>query len=58
MKTRTYGIGLYAPAGFVIEPEAIARAIARLEAAGHRVIVDPTGCITAISNVAAMVGRR
>src|SRR5438552_5287143 len=42
MKTRTYGIGLYAPAGFVIEPEAIGRAIARLEAAGHRVIVDPT----------------
>jgi len=42
MKTRTYGIGLYAPAGFAIEPEAIARAIARLEAAGHRVVVDPT----------------
>jgi muramoyltetrapeptide carboxypeptidase len=42
MKTRTYGIGLYAPAGFVIAPEAIARAIARLEAAGHRVVVDPT----------------
>jgi muramoyltetrapeptide carboxypeptidase len=42
MKTRAYGIGLYAPAGFVIEPEAIARAIARLEAAGHSVVVDPT----------------
>jgi len=42
MTTRTYGIGLYAPAGFVVEPEAIARAIGRLEAAGHRVVVDPT----------------
>src|SRR6266516_2400379 len=42
MNTRTYGIGLYAPAGFVVEPEAIARAIGRLEAAGHRVVVDPT----------------
>jgi muramoyltetrapeptide carboxypeptidase len=39
---RSYGIGLYAPAGFVIEPEAIARAVARFEAAGHRVVVDPT----------------
>src|SRR6266481_5538684 len=38
MKTRVYGIGLYAPAGFVIEPQAIAR----FEAAGHRVVVDPT----------------
>lgn len=42
MSARTYGIGLYAPAGFVPEREAIARAVARLEAAGHRVVVDPT----------------
>jgi len=40
--TRTYGIGLYAPAGFATETAAIDRAVARLEAAGHRVIVDPT----------------
>src|SRR5450432_707680 len=42
MSARVYGIGLYAPAGFVVEPDAIARAVARLEAAGHRVVVDPT----------------
>jgi muramoyltetrapeptide carboxypeptidase len=42
MAQRTYGIGLYAPAGFATEPAAIARAISRLEAAGHRVVVDPT----------------
>jgi muramoyltetrapeptide carboxypeptidase len=38
---RTYRIGLYAPAGFA-SPEAVARAVARLEGAGHRVVVDPT----------------
>jgi muramoyltetrapeptide carboxypeptidase len=37
-----YGIGLFAPAGFAPEPEAIDRAVARLSALGHRVIVDPT----------------
>jgi len=37
-----WGIGLYAPAGFATEPAAVGRAIARLEAAGHRVTVDPT----------------
>jgi muramoyltetrapeptide carboxypeptidase len=40
--SRTYGIGLYAPAGFAVAPEAVTRAVARLEAAGHRVVVDPT----------------
>ncbi len=40
--SRTYGIGLYAPAGFAVAPEAVARAVARLEAAGHRVVVDQT----------------
>jgi muramoyltetrapeptide carboxypeptidase len=39
---RTYGVGIYAPAGFALDPEAVARAVARLEAAGHRVVVDPT----------------
>ena len=42
MSPRSYGIGLYAPAGFVTDPEAIARAVGRFEAAGHRVVVDPT----------------
>ena len=42
MAQRLYGIGLYAPAGFATEPAAVERAIARLEAAGHRVVVDPT----------------
>jgi muramoyltetrapeptide carboxypeptidase len=37
-----YGIGLYAPAGFVTEPASIDRAVARLAGLGHRVVVDPT----------------
>jgi muramoyltetrapeptide carboxypeptidase len=40
--SRTYGIGLYAPAGFAQDPAALTRAVARLEALGHRVVVDPT----------------
>jgi muramoyltetrapeptide carboxypeptidase len=42
MASRTFGIGVYAPAGFATDPAAVARAIARFEAAGHRVVVDPT----------------
>ncbi len=42
MSTRTFGIGIYAPAGFAPEPAAIDRAVARLTAQGHRVVVDPT----------------
>ncbi len=42
MKSPCYGIGLYSPAGFTTDPAAIARAISRLEAAGHRVVVDAT----------------
>ena len=42
MRAITYGIGLYAPAGYVVDPAAIARAVSRLEAAGHRVVIDPT----------------
>jgi len=40
--SRTYGIGIYAPAGFAPDPVALDRAVARLEAIGHRVVVDPT----------------
>jgi muramoyltetrapeptide carboxypeptidase len=40
--SRAYGIGLYAPAGFAQDPAALTRAVARLEAMGHRVMVDPT----------------
>src|ERR1700682_2753626 len=40
--SRTYRIGLYAPAGFAQDPAALDRAVARLEAMGHEVIVDPT----------------
>ena len=36
------GIGIYAPAGLVTDPAALARAAARLAAAGHAVVVDPT----------------
>jgi muramoyltetrapeptide carboxypeptidase len=36
------GIGLYAPAGFAPEPAALDRAVARLTAMGHAVVVDPT----------------
>jgi muramoyltetrapeptide carboxypeptidase len=45
MTSRSYGIGLYAPAGFAINPAAIDRAVALLSARGHRVVVDPT-CTT------------
>ena len=40
--SRSFGIGLYAPAGFAQDPAALTRAVARLEAIGHRVVVDPT----------------
>jgi muramoyltetrapeptide carboxypeptidase len=39
---RSYGIGIFAPAGFAPDPAALDRAIVRLEAMGHRVVVDPT----------------
>jgi muramoyltetrapeptide carboxypeptidase len=42
MSLRAYGIGLYAPAGFATSPEAVERAVARLTAQGHDVVVDPT----------------
>ena len=40
--TRSYGIGIFAPAGFAPDPAALDRAVSRLEAMGHRVVVDPT----------------
>jgi len=40
--SRTWGIGLYAPSGFAQDPAALTRAVDRLEAMGHRVVVDPT----------------
>jgi muramoyltetrapeptide carboxypeptidase len=42
---RTFGIGLYAPAGFVTDAAALDRAVHRLSELGHRVVVDPT-CTT------------
>ncbi|MEP7329253.1 MAG: LD-carboxypeptidase [Betaproteobacteria bacterium] len=41
MTTRA-GIGIYAPSGFSLDPAALDRAVARLEARGYRVVVDPT----------------
>ena len=40
-----YGIGLYAPAGFVTNDAALERAVARLSALGHRIVVDES-CTT------------
>jgi muramoyltetrapeptide carboxypeptidase len=41
--SRSWGIGIYAPAGFAVDAAAIERAVGTLTALGHRVIVDP-GC--------------
>jgi muramoyltetrapeptide carboxypeptidase len=57
MNTRSYGIGLYAPAGFTTAPAAIERAIARLAALDHRVIVDST-CSTRWQRFAATDDER
>ncbi|HEY5309965.1 MAG TPA: LD-carboxypeptidase [Casimicrobiaceae bacterium] len=51
------GIGLYAPAGFAPEPAALDRAIARLTALGHKVVVDPT-CRTRWQRFAAPDAER
>ncbi|MET0683191.1 MAG: LD-carboxypeptidase [Casimicrobiaceae bacterium] len=40
-----YGIGLYAPAGFVTNEAVLERAVARLSALGHRIVVDES-CTT------------
>lgn len=47
-----YGIGLYAPAGFVTNEAAVDRAVARLTALGHRVVVDES-CTTRWQRFAA-----
>jgi muramoyltetrapeptide carboxypeptidase len=51
------GIGVYAPAGFAPEPAALERAIARLTAMGHAVVVDPT-CRTRWQRFAATDAER
>jgi muramoyltetrapeptide carboxypeptidase len=40
--TDSFGIGLYAPAGFITSDAALERAVARLTSLGHRVVVDET----------------
>lgn len=45
MTPSALGFGLFAPAGFVIDPAAVDRAQQRLTALGHRVVIDPT-CTT------------
>lgn len=40
--TSRFGIGLYAPAGYVTSDAAIERAVARLTSLGHPVIIDET----------------
>ena len=42
MNARAFGIGLYAPAGYPADSAAVDRAVARLAALGHAVVVDPT----------------
>jgi len=43
MTHRRWKVGIYAPAGFAVDADALDRAVANLETAGHRVRVDP-GC--------------
>jgi len=57
MTPRRHDIGLYAPAGFTVAPEALERAVARLRAMGHRVTVDPT-CHTRWQRFAAADDER
>ena len=57
MTPRTFGVGLYAPAGFVIDPAAIERAVHRLSEIGHRVVVDPT-CATRWQRFSAIDDER
>ena len=51
------GVGLYAPSGFAVEPAALDRAVARLEALCARVVVDPT-CRTRWQRFAATDDER
>ncbi|MEO8508750.1 MAG: LD-carboxypeptidase [Betaproteobacteria bacterium] len=54
---RPHGVGFYAPSGFALDPAAVDRAVARLEAMGERVIVDPT-CRTRWQRFAATDDER
>ena len=51
------GIGIYAPAGFALDPAGLDRAVARLEAMWDHVIVDPT-CHSRWQRFAATDGER
>lgn len=42
MTQQSLGFGLFAPAGYVIDAAALTRAVERLSALGHSVVVDPT----------------
>jgi muramoyltetrapeptide carboxypeptidase len=55
--TRPHGVGLYAPAGFAVDPSAVDRAETRLVAMWERVVVDPT-CRTRWQRFAANDGER
>ncbi|HVN34832.1 MAG TPA: LD-carboxypeptidase [Casimicrobiaceae bacterium] len=57
MTRRRFGVGFYAPAGFVTDPAAIDRAVHRLTELGHRVVVDPT-CATRWQRFAATDDER
>ena len=43
MGARGFGVGFYAPSGFAVDPAALERAVVRIGARGHGVVVDP-GC--------------
>ena len=54
---RPQGVGLYAPAGFGLDPAAVDRAEQRLVAMWERVVVDPT-CRTRWQRFAASDDER
>lgn len=54
---RPRGVGLYAPSGYALDPDAVDRAVARLAAMWERVIVDPT-CRTRWQRFAATDDER
>ncbi|MFO1304330.1 MAG: LD-carboxypeptidase [Burkholderiales bacterium] len=55
--TRPHGVGLYAPAGFALDPAAVDRAQTRLLAMWEQVVVDPT-CRTRWQRFAASDDER
>jgi muramoyltetrapeptide carboxypeptidase len=54
---RAHGVGLYAPAGFAVDPAAVDRAETRLVSMWERVVVDPT-CRTRWQRFAASDDER